>query len=273
MARNPAERRSPTWLKVLLFGLVAVGGLAAAAIIVPPMFLTPSSEVALIKATAGPFREKPLDPGGAEIPHTDSTVMSMLGGLVEEDENVEILRPPADVPEMPPLPAVDGAKPIVADEPTPPDGIDGAETQAVETDNKTEIATLDVPPAPVTETEGTVAEADNRTQASEMAVPRSKPTPPKRVKVVGNEPLYLVQLAAFRNAATAREQAGLLSGKHKMRLADVELGTMKVDAGENGIFWRVVTEPLARLDADALCAALKRAGQECILRKFTEPTS
>ena len=84
MARNPAERRRPTWLTILLFGLLAVGGVAAAAIIVPPMFLTPSSEVALIKAASpGPFKEKPADPGGAEIPHTDSTVMTMLGGLVE----------------------------------------------------------------------------------------------------------------------------------------------------------------------------------------------
>ena len=273
MARNPAERRSPTWLKVLLFGLVAVGGLAAAAIILPPMFLTPSSEVALIKAAAGPFKEKPLDPGGAEIPHTDSTVMSMLGGLVEDDENVEILRPPADVPEMPPLPTTDVVNPVVADEPTPPAGDEGAETQAVESDNQTEMASLEAPAASVAETEEVASEADNRTQTSEMAVPKAKPAPPKRVKVMGDEPLYLVQLAAFRNAATAREQAGLLSGKHKLRLADVELGTMKVDAGENGIFWRVVSEPLARLDAVALCAALKRAGQECILRKFTEPTS
>ena len=273
MARNPAERRLPTLLMVLLFGLVAVGGLAAAAIIVPPMFLTPSSEVALIKATAEPFKEKPLDPGGAEIPHTDSTVMSMLGGLVEEDENVEILSPPADVPEMPPLPTVDDVKPVVADDPTPPAGIVAGETQAGEVDNKTQAASPEAPAVPVAEAEEAVSQVDNQTQGSEMAVPKSKPTPPKRVKVMGDEPLYLVQLAAFRNAATAREQAGLLSGKHKMRLADVELGTMKVDAGENGIFWRVVTEPLARLDADALCAALKRAGQECILRKFTEPTS
>ena len=76
MASNPAERRRPTWLRILLFGLLAVGGLAAAAIIVPPMFLTPSSEVAFIKAEPGPFKEKPADPGGAEIPHTDSTVMT-----------------------------------------------------------------------------------------------------------------------------------------------------------------------------------------------------
>ena len=77
-----------------------------------------------------------------------------------------------------------------------------------------------------------------------------------------------MQLAAFRDMATAREQAGLLNGKHQARLDGAELGTMKTDSGDNGIFWRVVTEPLPRAEADRVCAALKRAGQDCILRKF-----
>ena len=273
MARNPAERRRPTWLTILLFGLLAVGGVTAAAIIVPPMFLAPSSEVVLVKAAPGPFKEKPADPGGAEIPHTDSTVMTMLGGLVEQDENVEILRPPAAVPEMPPLPPAGDTKPAMADEPSPPAGVAVDEVQSADPDNVTEVTSVEDEPAPAGVAEIAAPETDNQTRATDMSVPMSKPSPPKRVTVEGDEPLYLVQLAAFRNAATAREQAGLLSGKHQTRLADVELGTMKVDAGENGIFWRVVTEPLARLDADALCASLKRAGQECILRKFTEPTS
>jgi len=32
----------------------------------------------------------------------------------------------------------------------------------------------------------------------------------------------------------------------------------------------VVTEPLLRSEADALCTGLKRAGQDCILRKFNK---
>ena len=47
-----------------------------------------------------------------------------------------------------------------------------------------------------------------------------------------------------------------------------ELGTMKTGTGDDGIFWRVITEPMARADADQVCALLKRAGQDCILRKF-----
>ena len=110
------------------------------------MFLTPSSEVALIQASPGPFKEKPADPGGAEIPHTDSTVMSMLGGLVQTDENVEILMPPADVPEMPPLPPADKAKPAVAAEPMPP--VATAQDAGPEVGNQSEGAAADEAPAP-----------------------------------------------------------------------------------------------------------------------------
>ena len=112
--------------------------------------------------------------------------------------------------------------------------------------------------------------------ASLQSMPKSKPEASKRPKgpaVEGDEPLYLVQLAAFRDATTAREQAAMLGGKHQSRLSGVELGTMKVDAGENGIFWRVITEPLQRVEADSLCAALKRSGQDCILRKFDNQSS
>ena len=43
---------------------------------------------------------------------------------------------------------------------------------------------------------------------------------------------------------------------------------MKHDNGDDGVFWRVVSEPLPRVEADRICSALKRAGQDCILRKF-----
>ena len=148
------------------------------------------------------------------------------------------------------------------------------QVESAEVGNVTEVTSADDAPAPAIDAEDAAPADDNQGLAVRDGCPHVRSRRHRNVsRVEGDEPLYLVQLAAFRNAATAREQAGLLSGKHQTRLAEVELGTMKVDAGENGIFWRVVTEPLARLDADALCASLKRAGQECILRKFTEPSS
>ena len=101
-----------------------------------------------------------------------------------------------------------------------------------------------------------------------LFTPKPNAATAPRVVPSDDEPFYIVQLAAFRDAGKAVEQAGLMSQKHASRLNGATLGTMKIDTGENGVFWRVVSEPLPRADADNLCANLKRAGQDCILRKF-----
>ena len=310
MARNQADKGGGIWLKTLLFGVLAIGGIAAAVIILQPMLVTPSSDVALIKAEPGPFREKPKDPGGAKISHTDSTLMGMLGGGDDRDSDVEILQPPADVPEMPPLPETSDKDIVMAPAPAPveqADATDIATDDAVKADNLAAASrpAPDTAAANIVTDDGTTggeagseasgmaarksesdnitasvtpspADTDEASPASPQTTPQSKPDVPARAKgpkVEGDVPLYLVQLAAFRNADTAREQAAMLGGKHQSRLGAIELGTMKVDAGENGVFWRVVTEPLERASADTLCAALKRAGQDCILRKFDSRSS
>jgi hypothetical protein len=95
----------------------------------------------------------------------------------------------------------------------------------------------------------------------------------KRVIVIeGDEPLYMIQLAAFRNAEKATEMAKILSQKHKTRLQDADLETMSVDTGSNGIFYRIVSAPLPRPDADKICGVLRRSGQDCFLRKYTAPS-
>ena len=282
MARQAAERRGPRWLRTILIGLVVICGLGAAAIIVPPMLLAPSADVALIKADPGPIKVKPADPGGAKIPHQETTVMGMIGGIAQTDEDVEILRPPSVVPEMPPttLPEAETADEPVAPKPAASE----AETSGAEA-GQSQGAAAQVAAPSATEGETKSGEAqlsgreasgpaaaagedDGSSKVAAIEMPTAKPKPPKRIAVEGDDPLYLVQLAAFRDAAKAREQAGLLNGKHRDRLDGADLGTMKHDNGDDGVFWRVVSEPLPRVEADSICTALKRAGQDCILRKF-----
>lgn len=282
MARPAAERRGLRWLRMILIGFVVICGLGAAAIIIPPMLFAPSVDVALIKADPGPIKVKPADPGGAKIPHQETTVMGMIGGLAQSDENVEILRPPSVVPEMPPTKLPDAE---TADEPVAPESAAAPVGEITEENGSPDVSAPQAADQPVGESgTQTAAAQQGESQASgeqqvagtggeegqdaAIAVPTAKPKPPKRVAVEGDDPLYLVQLAAFRDAAKAREQAGLLNGKHKDRLDGAELGTMKHDNGDDGVFWRVVSEPLLRVEADRICSALKRAGQDCILRKF-----
>ena len=282
MARPAAERRGLRWLRMILIGFVVICGLGAAAIIIPPMLFAPAVDVVLIKADPEPIKVKPADPGGAKIPHQETTVMGMIGGLAQSDENVEILRPPSVVPEMPPTKLPDAE---TADEPVAPESAAAPVGEITEENGSPDVSAPQAADQPVGEsgTQTTAAQqgesqafgeqqvagaGGEEGQDAAIAVPTAKPKPPKRVAVEGDDPLYLVQLAAFRDAAKAREQAGLLNGKHKDRLDGAELGTMKHDNGDDGVFWRVVSEPLPRVEADQICSALKRAGQDCILRKF-----
>ena len=260
MARPAAERRGLRWLRMIIIVFVVICGLGAAAIIIPPMLFAPVVDVVLIKADPEPIKVKPADPGGAKIPHQETTVMGMIGGLAQSDENVEILRPPSVVPEMPPtkLPEAETAdEPVASESAAAPFGEGGTQT-AVAQQGESQASG---------EQQVAGAGGEEGLDAA-IAVPTAKPKPPKRVAVEGDDPLYLVQLAAFRDAAKAREQAGLLNGKHKDRLDGAELGTMKHDNGDDGVFWRVLSEPLPRVEADQICSSLKRAGQDCILRKF-----
>ena len=107
------------------------------------------------------------------------------------------------------------------------------------------------------------------TEAEQPAAPATRPAAPRIVKkdIVKDGPSMMVQLAAFRDQDKAQEIASLLTEKHAERLQGLTLGVMQIDTGSSGIFWRVITEALPNIDARSLCDSLKRAGQDCILRK------
>ena len=103
--------------------------------------------------------------------------------------------------------------------------------------------------------------------------PTEKPKKNSKKPLVkqSDEQAFVIQLAAFRSAEKAEEIANLLSSKHGSRLDGVKLQTMRLDTGANGIFFRVVSPPLPRVEAETACSNLRRAGQDCFLRKFTAP--
>ena len=200
--------------------------------------------------------------------------MSMIANTNKSDVAVENLRPLSSDPELPP----------VTLSPEPTKTASDSDVQA-ETDNKStdKIIATDKKPS-ISEDKTAAIESDNQTVSKENTeldktpkslIPRPKPegkvkkpaSPKKKKQLSTDDPLYRVQLAAFRNADKAAEVASLLTQKHRTRLNDIILETTKIETKDNGIFWRIVTETLARADADDLCTLLKRAGQDCILRK------
>jgi cell division septation protein DedD len=142
-----------------------------------------------------------------------------------------------------------------ADQPPVPeplsDTTSGAETNLpqdpVQTDTDTDIDT-------------------NKTASSGVPIPKAGKnlTRPDESKTS----FYRIQLAAFKNEGKAMQVAAVLMNKHISRLDQVSIGVMLHDAGEQGVFYRVVTDPMPRANANKLCNTLKSVGQDCILRSW-----
>ena len=223
---------------------VAVVALAAMIIVVvwPPLSLKTPAEVIVVKAIDGAIKVKPADPGGMAIAHQDLLVIDMLKSGLADTGEVETLQPRASAPEPPPISA--GKTDSAAADPAP----DSATPAA--TDVKSENAAA--------------------TQKKTVKAPSVKPAAKPAIKQ-SDGPVFVIQLAAFRNDEKAKEIASLLSEKHSSRLQGVRLQTMRLDTGSNGVFFRVVSAPMSRAEAENTCTKLRRAGQDCFLRKYGAP--
>ena len=223
------------------FGGAIIGlGTIGTFVLWPQLSLKTPTDVIIVKAVDGPIKVKPLDPGGATVAHQGLLVIDMLKNGVPNSGEVEVLRPDLSAPEPPP--------------------IDGSKSANTSTDGKALV---------VAEGDATfvkIIEAENSKQQEKLAKTNNKSIVKEK-----DDRAFLIQLAAFRSAKKAEEIANLLSAKHGSRLDGIKLQTMRSDTGSNGIFFRVVSPPLPRADAEIACDNLRRAGQDCFLRKFTAP--
>ena len=72
-----------------------------------------------------------------------------------------------------------------------------------------------------------------------------------------------IQIAAFQDQDKADTAAALLSQKHKARLNGHILSATIIQKADGGQFWRVMSEAMPAAEANAICDALKKAGQDC----------
>lgn len=270
MAVKGDRNSEKKWCSLLVLVFITIGAGAVTYFLMPIFLPADQNDVQIITAVDGPIKVKPDDVGGKAIKNQDSAVMSMIANNTKSDADVENLRPLSSEPELPPVTLAEEAPKTAPEK---------------ETDNKTtiNIAKID-PKSTVSEIKTSTLKSDNETVSEEKTenvkapislIPTAKPEVKKKKsadvkpKKTSNtdDPLYRVQLAAFRNADKGTEVASLLTEKHRTRLNNTILETSKIETKDNGIFWRIVTEPLSRADADNLCTLLKRAGQDCILRK------
>ena len=286
------------WFAILASIIAIVGGTTY--FLLPSLISKTVTDITVVKAIDAPIKVKPLDPGGEAVDHQDLLVVDILKGGNKADDQTETLRPTSPSPEPPPVAETETAAKTILEPPlaTSEDAAKAGDTAMAnrgEDAAKKLLPKAKPAPKPVTKTAADkdaagkdATGADTKTAAKTS----NKPTKPaaakpasakadkdttskikKRVIVIeGDEPLYMIQLAAFRNAEKATEMAKILSQKHKSRLQNVDLETMSVDTGSNGIFYRVVSAPLPRPDADKICGVLRRSGQDCFLRKYSAPS-
>ncbi len=95
MPREGVQHKNPLWLKLLAAGLAALVLVAAVIVMMPQFLQSPASDVVMIKADPRPFKQKPRNAGGMEIPHQDTTVMGMLSDVLPKNDEPERLRPPS----------------------------------------------------------------------------------------------------------------------------------------------------------------------------------
>ena len=272
-----------TWFCILAGTMLMVG--VATYFFLPKLISKTETDMIIVKAMDTPYKVKPSEPSGKIIGHQNLLIVDILKGGTKEADQTETLRPLAPNPEPPPVNViVDSASKTIDEAGKQATTIDlGKKVSAVtdttgvrlnRSNKKQQIKGPEITPDTSTEEASAKNKADMKPVVKEsISKNKSASEIKKRITVLeGSAPLYMIQLAAFRSAKRAAEMAEILSQKHKSRLKDVDLETMRVDNGSNGIFHRIVSVPLLRKDADRVCSILRRSGQDCFLRKYDTTT-
>ncbi|EKV31412.1 hypothetical protein C882_3785 [Caenispirillum salinarum AK4] len=244
----------------------------------------------VITADEQPYKVKPADPGGMDVPDTDKMVYDRLGQNSDGGQ-VENLLPEPESPTAPPVPAdaggsleplpeaevaatpdpepVDPAPADTAAAPEPAPEREPAPTQAAE-------APAAAPSQPTPTTKPAAPEQPTQQAASETAPSQPEPqqqaaTPaPVAPRSAASAPSgggdRMVQLAALRDQAGAEAAWKKIQGANPDLLGNLSLDVERTDQGERGIFFRVRAKGLASADeAKALCEKLEARDQACLV--------
>ena len=249
---------------VLLAGLAA----GAAVFLLRELGSQGPVNVVVLKSETGNFKQKPEAEPEDKSAGAQSSVMNMLDDIQENKQDIEVIPLKPDAPEMPEVKLPEKQT---------------SETQTSESDEKssTEVKTAETQETATPSSDNQKGDKGGDSAQDEMAAaldataknedeikPIERPIQPRVItEKATKSPSMMVQLAAFRQQEKAEEVAALLTQKHRDRLQGLTLGVMQADTGSSGVFWRVTTEAIPTEDARGLCDGLKRAGQDCILRK------
>ena len=258
-----------------LTGLFIVAGIVAVLMIMTP--LTGEGDVVYLQGDDTPYKVRPSEEGGQKIAHQDSRFMAFLDKGEDAGEEVEIVNLNDDLPEPPPIQLEEEkeADASAAVDLTKLSPKTDAPAKPIETETVLATPLIDANEIN-TDADSGAAETGQSTDSGIIAAPIPTPKPEnptpkqpaKEKKTINPDPpIRQIQLAAFQSQNRADTAAALLSEKHKTRLKGYVLSANLITKADGGQFWRVMTGQIPATEAAAICDALKKAGQDCILRK------
>jgi cell division septation protein DedD len=195
-----------------------------------------------IHADTQPFKVRPENPGGMEVPDRDKLVYDRINPNAPAEAPEQLL-PRPETPLPPPAGAADAtaASPVAPATSEPP-----AEKSTMET-----------------------AAAPSVQEVKEAKVPPPAPAPPARtiaaskVLMTGS---YRVQLGAVRSQDGAQTEWARLRKRYPDLLGKLELVVTRADLGKKGVFYRLRAGPLSdQAAARKLCDDLAQKKVGCLV--------
>jgi cell division septation protein DedD len=290
-AYDESPRRRVPWKIIAALAAVAVGGIAAGMFLGVAERPVQLADVPLITADPSPFKHRPDDPGGLEVPYQD---VEVFGTLNEEagagDDDFEILLPEPEEPleTMPEETVVEqadgGASLVDLGEATPGDdvvdpGIEpGAMAEAVEgglvpplptlpPERLDYVSTIDAAETqPQTEAQSPSDEAPSgELSFDDVAASLSggETTQPQTVAPAAGGPK--VQVAAYGSEQNARDAWAFLQDKNWDLLAAYQ-PIIDTAVLASGTFYRLQIGPFASdTEARRLCDSLRSRQVDCVI--------
>lgn len=276
---------------VLALVLVVLGALVLVSSSHGPVAPTDVAQVPVIHAEEKPFKVRPENPGGMDIPHQDKLIYQRLRG---EERPIKVERllsepekplPPPEPAPLPPAATRSGAASVAAGDADP------AAAAAIERSiiERGLIQPPDADADAMAEEEGMVADdADGGAGAIASAIPVPKPRPAARAAETAvlsprlapsasatPEPVaqtasvsgsFRIQLGAFAAPDKAEAAWRRLQAQHPGLLSALKPETSRVELPDRGTLYRLRAGPIEGEErARALCQDLIGRGAGCLV--------
>lgn len=241
--------------------------------------LSPSGpvEIPTIKAE-GPYKQKPDQPGGVDIPNQDVQVYHEIDGNAAANTKpvVEHMLPPPEVPNIKPAAPSQSFAQSGHQEEKPVEELKPVHeiqsSNAVEDDpilnpQKQVIATTVEPveTKPTTQTPAVTPVATKEEKLAKSPIVKTEPVESKPATILSEKAQTVIQLAALPDENAAKTMAQKLQSQYKSILGNNRLHTVRADLGAKGIFYRIQSQPLMESQAKSICNTLKAQKAGCIL--------